>query len=111
MPTPIPVDFTRGSTFSFSFGLPTSVEAGLFAGWALRAQIRKANNNMPSGLIADLSAFWQDKDLANKVVIFHSLTDKWPLGLAEVDVLLIDGGGQKIRTKKIVFNIVSGVTQ
>ena len=110
MVTP-PVDFKRGATFSFMFSLPPQTGKNVFEGCRLRSQIRKARNDLPSGKIADLAVFWIDPKKSDKLVIYHGHTERWPIGLTEVDVQFITPGGIVISSKNIVFNITRSITQ
>lgn len=106
-----PVVFKRGSTFSFQMAMPDNLAAGYFGSWRVEAQIRKEGSSSPAGLIADLSPFWADPATNTQLVIFHANTDGWPLGRAEMDVLFTSGGGQKVRSKTVIFDIQRGITK
>ena len=110
MVTP-PVDFKRGATFSFMFSLPASADLTIYKGCRLRAQIRKARNDLPSGKIADLAVFWLDPTKSNKIVLHHSHTERWALGHAEIDVQFITPDGVIVPSKTMVFNITLIITQ
>lgn len=106
-----PVVFKRGSTFAFAVRVPSSFEDGFFTNWVVKAQLRKEKNDQENGLIANLAPVWLDSELSRDLAIYHYLTDKWPLGIAEMDVLLISPEGQKIKTNTIVFSIERGITK
>lgn len=105
------VPFKAGSTFSFMFKIPDNIPDGYFSDWALSAQLRKKGNSMPSGLIAYISCYWLNKEESRYVGFFHNLTEDWPKGIAELDVLLTSPSGQKVRSNTVLFNIQRGVTQ
>lgn len=106
-----PIAFKRGTTFSFVVEIPSSFEDGFFNTWVTKAQVRKERNDQESGLIANLATFWVDAQSSRQLALHHHLTDKWPLGHAEVDVLLISPEGQRLRTSTILFNIEREITR
>ena len=106
-----PVSFKRGTTFSFVVEIPSSFEDGFLSTWLTKAQVRKERNDQQSGLIANLATFWVDQESSRQLALHHHLTDKWPLGLAEVDVLFISPEGQRMRTSTILFNIEREITR
>lgn len=106
-----PIQFKRGSTFSRMFIIPDRFEAGFFKNWSIRAQLRKEKNDGPNGLIADIGCFWGDPKTATRVVLHHSLTDKWPLGNAEMDILFTSVDGSRVRTSTIPVIIQRGITR
>ena len=106
-----PIQFKRGSTFSLMFRIPDRFAAGFFRNWRITAQLRKERNDGPNGLIADIGCFWGDPTTATRVVLNHMLTDKWPLGNAEMDILLTSPDGQRVRTKTIPVTIQRGITR
>jgi hypothetical protein len=106
-----PVVFKRGTTFSFVVRIPSEFEDGFFTNWVTKAQVRKEKNDQDTGLIANLATVWVDSTLSRELALHHHLTDKWPLGNAEVDVLMISPEGQRLRTSTILFNIVREITK
>lgn len=106
-----PIIFKRGSTFSMMFAIPDRFEAGFFKDWFIKAQIRKEKNDGPNGLIADIGCFWGDPLTATRVVLHHSLTDKWPLGNAEMDILFESVDGSRVRSSTIPVIIQRGITR
>lgn len=105
-----PVTFKRGATFSFMFNLPAEADLSIFKGCRLRSQIRKARNDLPSGKIADLAVFWLNPLKNDKIVIYHAHTERWPLGLAEVDIQFITPDGISIPSTNLIFNITRSIT-
>ena len=106
-----PVTFKRGSTFSMKLKMPVAIEPGTLKNWFIKAQLRRRHNDLPSGLVADISAYWADPTTATVVVLHHPLTDKWPLGDAELDVMFTSAGGQKLSSKTISVSIERGITR
>ena len=106
-----PIEFKRGSTFSYVLALPAQYQNGFFASWFPSAQIRKARNNQSNGLIADMSAFWLSENDHSKVSVYHSLTEQWPVGLAEMDILFTSVNGEKIYSNTLLFEIVGNITR
>ena len=107
--TPLP--FKRGQTFSFSMRIPDSIADGFLASWQPTAQLRRARNDSPSGLIAEIACYWLDPDTSRVLGFHHHPTDGWPLGPAEFDVLFTSAGGQTLRSNTILFDIVRGITR
>lgn len=106
-----PVPFKRGTTFSIVVPMPPEFEDGFFSTWITKAQIRKEKNSQENGLIANLATFWVDAETSRELTLQHHLTDKWPLGTAEVDVLMTSPEGQKFSTNTILINIERSITK
>lgn len=106
-----PVPFKRGSTFSFALAIPDDVPDGTFVAWKPMAQIRRARNDSSTGLIADIAVFWADPLTTRVLVFHHNVTEKWPVGEAELDVLFLSAGGQTIRSSTVLFDIQRGITK
>lgn len=106
-----PVPFKRGSSFSFAMLIPDSVPDGTLASWVPTSQIRRVHNDSPSGLIANIAVYWDDPVKARMLVFHHNVTDRWPSGEAELDVLFTSAGGQTIRSTTVLFNILRGITK
>lgn len=106
-----PEPFARGTTFSFALAIPEQLEDGFFKNWVPAAQIRKARNDQPNGLIAKLACFWADPE-TTRVLIVHMLnTSHWPTGPAEMDILLRSVTGEVLRSTIQPFNIHRGITK
>lgn len=105
-----PIPFKRGSTFSFLFRIATYIEPNMFPGWKLTAQLRKEGSNSINSHIADINVTFADKETT---VFFahHSLTDKWPLGYASLDIVLESPSGHRLATQTVPFHIVQDVTR
>lgn len=111
MPT-TPVSFKRGSTFSFMMKIPDTFADGFFRAYLPTAQLRRARNDQPNGLIADISCYWADPNTTRMLCFHNNSTDGWPLGLCELDAkFTAAAGGSKIRTNTVLFNIVRGITK
>lgn len=108
---PTVIDFKRGQTFSFVMGVPDNVEAGTLVHWKPSAQLRKKGNITQQGLIANINTFWADETTTQDVMFYHNNTHKWPLGLAEMDILFTSTNGETLRSDTLTFNIIAGVTQ
>lgn len=102
---------SKGATFNYVFDIPDTIANGFFRKWKATAQIRKANNNLPSGMIAQLQCYWTNESTTKQLVLSHDLTDNWPVGLAEFDVLFESVDGQSMRSSIMPVQIVRGVTQ
>jgi hypothetical protein len=105
-----PTAFKRGQTFSFAMKIPDTIEDGFLRSWLPRAQLRKARNTSADGLIAEVSCFWADPKTTRLLTLHHSLTAKWPIGEAELDVVFTSAGGTQIRSRTIKFQIERGIT-
>lgn len=103
--------FKRGANFKFTFKLPTEVPEGQFAGWTPTAQIRRYLNDQENGLIATIPVAWGTAETINHLLVDSENTGKWPLGLAEFDILLTSPAGEKVMTATILFDIQRGITR
>ena len=103
--------FTRGQTFSFVMQLPDTIKNGFMRNYLPKAQIRKYKSNQANGLIADLNCFWADPKTTKMLTLYHNLTDNWPVGLAELDVVFEGADGTAIRSTTVVVQIVRGITR
>lgn len=104
------VPFKRGATFTFLLELPPAVEDGHFAGWSLKSRLRRQENNLTEGFIADLTATWEDPATARRVRIHHPDTSAWPVGIAEVDVRFTSPEGIVVASTTLYFDILPEVT-
>lgn len=66
---------------------------------------------MPSGLIANLGAFWDDVEKAKVILIVHKDTTAWPACLAELDVRLVSKDGFVRNSETIQVDLMNGVTK
>lgn len=105
------IKFKRGSTFSFNLLVPTDIADGYFRDWEIFSQIRKHRDDTPSGLIASLGLRWQNSTTTRRLMIFDAMTDKWPLGPADMDVVFASATGYRIRSKTVSFIIERGITR
>ncbi len=103
--------FKRGSTFTFLVELPSSVTDGQFTGWTLKSQMRRQGNSTPEGLISTLTATWEDPAIAKVIRLHDAVTADWPIGVAEVDVLLTSPTGEKISSDTLYFDIMRGIPE
>jgi hypothetical protein len=106
-----PIAFKRGSTFSFMFQVPANIPDGFFSGWLPTAQLRKAKNDLPNGLIADMECYWNTEVTARHIIVRNTLTDNWPLGVMDLDIRLNSVNGETIMTQTQQFNIIRGVSR
>lgn len=103
--------FIKGQTLAFAMTLPDEVSEDQFKNWTLSSQLRRYQDRSPEGLIADLVCKWADEDKFKVITFYHNVTDNWPVGLAEFDVVLTSPQGQKVRTHPVVIYIQGGITQ
>ena len=103
--------FTSGQTFSFIMQIPDTVKSGALRHYLPKAQIRKYKSNQANGLIADLNCFWADPKTTKMLTLYHNLTDNWPVGLAELDVVFEGADGTSIRSTTVAVQIVRGITR
>ena len=106
----LPTPFKRGTTFSFMFAIPDELPNGYFKDWVPSAQLRRAMNNQPDGLIANVSCFWADPATTRYLIVHHTLTQRWPLGNAEFDILFQSSSGERLSSTTALFNIQRGIT-
>lgn len=100
-------EFARGATFEAVMSLPTNVPDNYFADWQPLSQLRRDGQLTKSGLIGELDFKWLGP---REFVLSSNDTDKWPLGVAELDVLFTSRQGRRIRTKSLKVKITPGVT-
>jgi len=110
-PPPLPTPFKRGSTFSFALNVPDTVASGYFRDWEVLSQIRRKGASGTKGLIATLASRWEDATQTRRLYVFDGLTEDWPVGPAEMDIMFINGSGYKLRAKTVQINIQRGITQ
>jgi hypothetical protein len=101
-------EFARGASFEAVVGLPINVADNYFADWQALSQIRREGNLTKEGLIGDLTVKWIGP---RQLVLSSDDTDKWPLGMAELDILFTSNQGRRIRTKTIRVKIKAGPTR
>ena len=106
-----PILFKRGTTFSFAMKVDPDIADATFLGWDVKAQVRKHKNDMESGLIAQIPCFWLDPKTTRFVGVFYSLTEKWPLGLIDMDIRFTSPNGVRICSKTITFLVERGITK
>ena len=75
-------------SFSLIVAVETTLPAASFADWTVQAQLRKANNNQPSGLLAELAVYPAESDNPTQLLflLYHEDTTNWPVGLVELDL-------------------------
>ena len=103
--------FKRGASFQFTFSFPESVTPGQFAGWTVRAELRRYHHDKDGGLISAIPASWDNTPTEARVSVVEHATAEWPLGLAEFDILLTSPTGQKVLTSTLLFDIQRGITR
>lgn len=103
--------FIRGQDFNVVLHLPVTVQEGEFENWVPTSQVRRLDNAGPGGLIADLSVTWVDPIKAISLHFQFPDTSDWPLGPAELDLVLTSPEGFTKRSLPIRFNITYGVTK
>lgn len=106
-----PVVFKRGSTFSYLFKIPENIPEEFFKDWIVSAQLRREKSEANNGILADINTLWVDGSKSKVLLLYHSMTDKWNLGPAELDILFESTGGHKIRSNTIPFIISRGITK
>jgi hypothetical protein len=103
-------EFARGASFEAVMSLPVNIADDYFLTWQVVCQLRKLDHATADGFISDIDFRWIDGE-PNKFTLTQNDTDKWPLGMAELDVLFIHTSGRKIRTKALVIKIRDGVSK
>lgn len=103
-------EFARGASFEAVMSLPINIPADYFVTWQALCQLRQAGHATPDGFIADIDFGWVAGE-PNKFTLTQHDTDKWPLGMAELDVLFVHSTGRRIRTKTLVIKIRDGVSK
>lgn len=105
------MEFKRGATLGLVVRLPPNIQDGFFTNWDISSQIRRHKNNTLKGFIADLNATWIESPDNNMVLIHHSDTTEWPLGLAEFDLKFTSPTGTVVKSVTVSVNITDGVTK
>lgn len=101
-------------SFSVIVSVTTTLPASNFADWLVHSQIRKMNNNQPSGLIADLQVSPIQTNEPNELqfLIYHEDTSAWPIGLAEIDLAFVHPqSGHTLMTQRRAVEITRSVTK
>lgn len=106
-----PIEFKRGDTFSLAILVPEDMATGSLSEYYPKAQLRRRRDSTPKGLIANLNCHWEDPVIAQRLLLHHDITDSWPIGDAELDVLFTSIDGHKIRSTTVPVKIVRGITQ
>lgn len=101
-------EFFRGASFEAVMRLPPNIEENYFAEWYALSQIRREGKLTKDGIIGELDFKWIGP---NEFLLSSNETDKWPLGMAEFDVLFSSKQGRRIRTKTLRVMIRDGVTK
>jgi hypothetical protein len=96
MATREPRIFKRGPDFNLTLVLPSYVTPNHFADYTGTAQIRRYKDDSEDGFIADVDFEW---------------VEEWPLGLAELDIMLEDPDGKKVGTATIFLKIERTITR
>ncbi len=105
------IAFKRGATFAYQIEIPADYKDGYFASWSAHAQLRKRGSDQDNGLIANLTAEWDSLKKTRHVLIGHPITEHWPLGEAELDILFVSSSGYRIRSETIRVTIERGITR
>lgn len=103
--------FKRGATFAYQIEIPSTFPDGYFAAWTPYAQLRVADVEQSSGLIANLTAEWDSYKKTRNVLIGFPVTKDWPIGKAELDILFISADGYRLASETIQVQIERGITQ
>ncbi len=103
--------FNRGSTFAYSANIPKELVDGYFKDWEVTSQIRKKDTDTDAGLIASLQCIWKDSQKTRTLYLLHPVTDNWPLGEAEIDVVFTSPKQFRARSKKVSVLIERGITR
>lgn len=109
--TPIKVPW--GQSFSVIVDVGEDLAPGFFANWTPRAQLRRYNNRLPSGLLAELTIDPVNPAETNHYLLTALETWDWPVGKAELDITFTNPGvgGQVLRTLILPVEVLRGVTQ
>ena len=101
-------------SFSLIVSVDTTLPAVSFVNWTIQAQLRKANNNQPSGLLAELEVYPTASEDPNQLIflLYHADTSSWPVGLVELDLAFIHPeGDHTIMTQRRTIEITRSVTR
>jgi len=110
MATSEPRIFKRGPDFNVTLALPTYVAPGFFSDYTGTAQIRRYQDDSEEGFIANLTFAWVDVEDARAFTLVNQDTSEWPLGLAELDVILENTDGKKVGTATVLLKIERSIT-
>lgn len=102
--------FKRGSTFQLTLVVPAEYPNGHFTAYRLRSQLRRYRHTGQDGLIATLICNWVDPIATRELAISANDTADWPLGPAELDVLLTAPNGVRLHSGSVQLEIMRGVT-
>lgn len=105
------IEFEQGRTFAFLGELSDTIPIGTFVGWDVEAQMRRYQNRLPTGLLANIVVEMVDPSTSNQIRLYHADTKRWPLGRAELDVKFTQPGtGYTVSSIIKQFDIVRVVT-
>ena len=103
--------FKRGPDFNIVLVLPSYVPAAYFSEYTGTAQLRRYKDDSENGFIADITFEWIEPEDARAFRLINTDTVEWPLGLAEIDVLLENPEGKKVGTATILLKIERSITR
>ena len=103
--------FKRGPDLNLILVLPSYVPAAYFSDYTGTAQLRRYKDDSEAGIIAEITFTWINPVDARAFTLTHSGTDEWPLGLAELDVILENSVGSKVGTATILLRIERSITR
>lgn len=108
----------QGQSFSVLLGLDPEGPMQLddLHDWQKRCQVRKFGNKLPNGLIEEfeITTIQANDGSISGLLLFHADTSLWPVGMAEFDILFINGSSedaQRIRTGIVTLEIQRSVTK
>lgn len=106
------IELPQGQSFSMIVSLGPDVEIGEYKDWTAKCQLRRYQNRLPSGLLAEFPVEALDPDNTNLYLLVHKDTAGWPIGKAELDLILTHPSEDfHLRTSKLNIDILRGVTQ
>ncbi len=113
MATSEPRIFKRGPDFNVVLALPTYVASGFFTDYTGTAQIRRYQDDSEEGFIANIDFSWVDPVDARSFTLTNNDTADWPLGLAELDVVLTGPApdNRKVGTAAVLLKIERSITR
>lgn len=111
---PTPIEFKKGTTFSYMMVIPKSIGSVADKAWTVFASMRKLKNNTSLGHVAFLESKWEpetEEGTYNSLTVTALDTRNWPVGLVELDVILKANDGQVYASDKVIFYIQDTVSK
>jgi hypothetical protein len=103
----VPIQFIRGSQFSYLFELPEELPDDYFNDWTAEAIMRRKSSNLKFDQIGPVDVYHYTIT-ENRILFYIEQTIDWPLGEAELFVRFVSPHGYKLIPNPVQFVIRDG---